>query len=535
MYKNFLLPTVFIFLFFSSFAQKEFKNQSVSIFKNGTAFFIKSGEVETENRSYTFQKDMPEALFGTLWFNSPDNSLKSVQSSKDTIFETKEVQNLVEKLKANIGKVVSVTYFTPGAEMSLANTSSGIIKHVAFDFVEIKGRTRWISIKTANILKISFEEFPGNHWNQEKLKQVIRVKFDSEKKKQPIEMMYLQQKLAWLPNYLVSLKDEKTAFLTLRATVMNDAEDIENTDINFVVGVPNFRFSSLGSPLMNTMPVLDFLSKLNRTVDGNQNQNYYQGLSNMMTAQIAFSPETYEEQIVMVPAGEDPMQLEGSAEEDLFFYKMENVSLIKGDRAFFDILKTEIPIEHIYKVNLRANDNNTYYASSKDEMEEERNVVLHTIKIFNEGNTPWTTGTAMVLNSTEGLPKPLSQDILKYTASKGDSYLTITASPNIKVTQTEIETSREDKVKRWSGTYYDLVKVESKVKIKNFKEKSIKMELKRKITGRLVSSDIPWDFSHQIRQQNSVNQVNNVKWELELKAGEEHELKYDYELYVRHY
>ena len=42
--------------------------QKIAIFKNGTGFYIKSGNITTQNNKYILTQ-IPNALFGTLWIN----------------------------------------------------------------------------------------------------------------------------------------------------------------------------------------------------------------------------------------------------------------------------------------------------------------------------------------------------------------------------------------------------------------------------------------------------------------------------------
>ena len=60
---------------FSQDVKQDFKTSSISIFKNGTAFFIKSGKVKTEDSAYRMTENIPPALFGTYWINSSAGEL----------------------------------------------------------------------------------------------------------------------------------------------------------------------------------------------------------------------------------------------------------------------------------------------------------------------------------------------------------------------------------------------------------------------------------------------------------------------------
>jgi hypothetical protein len=68
-------------------AQNDLKTESVSIFKDGNAFFTKQGNVKCENGTFTLKNnEIPKARFGTLWFNSATNSIESIFSHLDTIY-----------------------------------------------------------------------------------------------------------------------------------------------------------------------------------------------------------------------------------------------------------------------------------------------------------------------------------------------------------------------------------------------------------------------------------------------------------------
>ena len=58
---------------------------------------------------------------------------------------------------------------------------------------------------------------------------------------------------------MISLTDDKTAQITMQAVVMDDAEDLNNADVFFVVGVPNFVYSETPSPMSLQQNLLSFM------------------------------------------------------------------------------------------------------------------------------------------------------------------------------------------------------------------------------------------------------------------------------------
>ena len=72
---------------------------------------------------------------------------------------------------------------------------------------------------------------------------------DEADAKVPLGMAYLRQGITWVPEYTLRIVDDQTAELTLRGTVINEAEDLIHCDVHFVVGVPHFVHSDRLAPL----------------------------------------------------------------------------------------------------------------------------------------------------------------------------------------------------------------------------------------------------------------------------------------------
>ena len=63
-------------------------------------------------------------------------------------------------------------------------------------------------------------------------------------------MAYLRKGVTWIPEYTLRILDEDTAELTLRGTLVNEAEDIIHGDVHFVVGVPSFAHTDYLAPVV---------------------------------------------------------------------------------------------------------------------------------------------------------------------------------------------------------------------------------------------------------------------------------------------
>lgn len=509
--------------------QKDFKTSSISIFKNKSAFFIKSGTVETTDGTYRITENIPPALFGTYWMSSPNGELTSMSSYMDTVQTKKSAtaNSILDMLKANIGKDV-VLYFdqTGFARGTIATIQPNTLP--SQNIVTLQTSDRWLTLPVSNIKRVDFLEKPTQEFEleQQDVKPVLEVNFASNSNKQSLDLMYLAGGLSWTPLYLIELTNEQRARLTLRAEVVNDVENIEETDVHFVVGVPNFSFANRLSPLVQ-LAIPNFVNHLaTREVNA---------FSNTLTAQ-TFNYTTL---------NEDPFDLEetsasgleGSAEEDLYFYTLKNMTLRKGGRGHYPVFSADVNIEHIYECNLPQNTANPSFYRESFLFDPNPNKVFHSIKLQNNTTYPFTTGAAMVIKR-DGTTKPISQDRLNYTPVKGHSFVKLTEAPDVHIKQAEKATNREENARKVSRDrniyYYDLITVTGQIEVKNYKNKEIDLNIRRPIIGDLQQSSVKWLKEERINSNGDLNTITDVCWETSIAAEEELTITYSYQIYVPH-
>ncbi len=520
---------IFIFTILSSFTQTnkyesgKFKTKSISVFKNGTAFFLKESEFNINNNKNLLVeqpiKNM-QAIFGSVWFNSFDNKIKKIGTYTDTVKTTVSVENTYEILEANKGKTLNLTLYNYEkpitATISLLNN----------DILLLKTKTEWISTKVSNVKHIGFNEKPNTKHTKKEVKDLLSIDFEKSTKNQKVQLMYMQNGLIWTPNYYIRTGDNNKAYISLKANVMNDIEDIENTDLNFVVGVPSFSFSHVNSTFTSKQTVANFLNTLN-----NRNFNSYNNniTTNSITTQSMynFAPENrssgYE--------NNSELTGKGSSDEGLFFYNVNNVNLKKGERAFFDILETEVEYEQIYSVELSGNENiyNNYKRNYSNNENKTENPVWHSIRFKNNTKMPFTTGTAFIMKKNNNMYKPVSQNYLYYTPTGVMTTVKTTISPDISVVNNEKEISRKENAIK----YHDLITIEGEIVIENFKNKDVKIEVKKLITGELISSNTKNKSTSQLKTWNSINKQNDTRWDDKIKSNGKKTITYKYKIYVR--
>lgn len=496
------------------------QTQVVSTFKNGTGFFVKKMTVNAQDGSYMLTQ-IPQATFGTLWFDAPNNSFKSITAEIGDIKENQPVKSLEDLIRANQGKRANLKI--RGEEES----HTGLIEKVEGDLLIFKtDKGQWLSTSIGAIYIVQLIEKPNTELERTQSKRVIDMRFANKNANQTLEMMYLQKGISWVPSYLIDINAENKAKLILRSTLLNDAEDLKNATVNFVVGIPNFAYSYLTSPLSSTEGVMQFINTLN-------GQSNYSGQS-LSRADIT-SQSMSNMMIVDEDSGDDTslVPLEGQQVGDLYFYTAKDVNLPQGGRGFYDVLEADLEFEHLYKVTLNANSTYSVGYQNSYSFEQSRNLVIHSIRFKNTSKYPFTTGTAMVTETKDGIAQALSQDKLNYVPVGGTTKLKLTVAPNILVEDSEREISRESLSKQIDDYNYDLIQVEAKVKVHNYQDKEISLNICRNITGNTKKSNEEWEVKKLLSNKSGLNSSNDLEWEITIPAGKTKEIIYSYEIYVR--
>jgi hypothetical protein len=523
--------------------QPELKTSAVAAFKNGLAFVVKQGDLRLEAGVGNLTT-IPNATLGSLWIapNDAGTSLDEVVAHRDKVFEQQNLAALTDVLLANAGKVVTVVDhaqkeytgqivgFQP-AEKSNAegmNASGDRVvpqPHFTPEFLLLKSDGKLLALYFRNIERVVLPENPVLQQAQEGERKALRFKIKGATGHANLTMGYLEHGLGWTPSYLVSLQDDKTAQITMQAVLVNDAEDLKDTDFFFVVGVPNFAYANIPSPMALQQSLLDFMQAASRRdeMDGRY--------SNALMAQKAAGDMAFEPGAPSF--GSTTEALQGVQEEDLFLYSRKNVTLARGERATYNVFSETVNCQHIYEWNLEdqprvdgfgnpQNGNSGTDRSMKDN-------VWHSLRLKNTTKFPWTSAPTMVISGT----RPLSQDTVPYTPKSASSNLKLTIATDIRASHEENEVERQKEIQRRRNYNYDQVTVEGKLTIKNYKSKEVRLSVTDKVRG-TVESQTDEGKADKLAEAIAVdNPLTRMTWEVSLKPGEERVIKYRYKVWLR--
>jgi hypothetical protein len=535
--------------------ETELRTAAVAAFKNGLAFVVKQGDVRLEAGAGNLAP-VPNATLGSLWIapNDAGASLDEVVARRFKVLGPQNLTTLADVLLANAGKVVTIvdnsqkeytgeivgfrqveksgagatSLANPPGESSYLNTPPPSPPHVMPEFLLLKSDGKLLALYFHNVARVILPADPILQQTQEDERKALRLKVKGVTGHANLTMGYLEHGLGWTPSYLVSLQDDKTALITMQAVLVNDAEDLKDTDLFFVVGVPNFAYANVPSPMALQQSLLEFMQAASRRDDTNGRY------SNAITGQMAIGGAVDFETAAAPSLAATTEELQGAQDEDLFLYSRKNVTLARGERATYNVFSESVHYEHIYDWNLEDQPRvdgfgNPQNNSNSGLDRSTKNNIWHALRLKNTTKFPWTSAPTMVISGT----KPLSQDTVPYTPKNATSSLKLTVATDIRASHEENEVERQRDVQRRRSYNYDQVTVEGTLTIKNYKSKDVRLSITDRVRG-TVESQTDDGKTAKLAEAIAVdNPLSRLTWEVTLKAGEEKIIKYRYKVWLR--
>ena len=520
------------------------KTKSVVLFKNGLGYFQRQGTVNLNSGDWVQTPLTSKAVMGSFWVGTFDKNLeiKELVSSKEKLAKQTDSISMDEMLKANIGKlaviytgstsmtgyILSIPEDRKNQPTTFQDSRYGYSPYsynpnmgpqtFASNLVLLKDASdsnKIITLQKNQIFSITFPEGCNTQYNREEETPVMKIRLDGKSLESDIALSYLQKGIIWVPSYFLDLKDDTHGKLNMKAAVINEAEDLENTEINFAVGFPRFQFAEVITPLNLDQTIQQFINALNN-MDRGQGQVY--GASNVyMSQNISYDYDNRGNRAI--DFGYSANNLSGKNEEDLFFYNLKDVSLKQGERGEYPVFSTDVDLKHIYEWSVGE--------SIKTGSGEQKDVLWHSLRMTNKSKLPWTTGAVFV--SSNG--KPVAQSSLNYTPNEGKNNLKITVASDVMANSKLTELSRGNGV-NFGGTIYYPVTVKGTLTLHNFKAEPIDVEATKKISGKVIDAGKNGKITVKADILKAVNLDSQVVWNIHLNPGETQTWDYTYESYV---
>ena len=489
------------------------RTRSVAVFKNGLGFFMRQGEVQLRD-GWCVSRHIPPAAFGTLAIYSLDEkqAVDIVGSGPGEVVEfdghdaPKDLAVKRTRLQASKNLKVQLHYKYKGND----RTAAGRLVSVGPEFVVLESDSSSFAVPVEGVTKMQILELP------------LRIHVLNEEKEttdsSTLGMAYLRKGITWIPDYTLKVLDEENAELTLRGTLVNEAEDLIHTDVHLVVGVPHFVHTKYLAPIavgqvLRTIGAAVAAQAVPQQVTS-QIMNRAAIVSNAMVAPQFSRPEVVSRPVAdsggnLDKAMGDLPQMAGAAATDYTVYTKENLTLRRGEKAIITLFTRKIKYSHIYRW------------TPPDQMK-------HFLVLHNQTDTAWTTGPCLALSAE----RPLSEDLLKYTPKGAGGELPVTAAINI--AHEKVEREKERKLKAYSvhTTYYDLVTLEGEVRLRNYEKRPVDIVIANPVPGKPLEADARGKVAIDPTKLKLTQRAGTITWTVHLKPGEEKTLTYLYERYV---
>ena len=480
--------------------------QSVSVFKNGLGFFLRQGEVSLRD-GWCHAKRIPPAAFGTLAVYSlePDHLVDIVGAGPGEIveFDGNDAPDTTEARLTRLCSAknlnVQLTYDHKGQTRSAV----GKLVSVAADFAVLESNDHSFAVPVRTIEKMQILELP--------MRVHLQADDDKTPEKTELGMAYLRKGITWIPEYTVKILDDKTAEITLRGTLVNEAEDLINCDVNFIVGVPHFTHTDYMAPIAVGQAIRTMGSAL-APVNVRQ-QIVSNALFSNNTAQsgggVFLQPVNNSVDNLSQSLGNLP-SLGSTAGTDYTVYTKEGMTLRKGEKAIVTLFVKKINYSHIYRWN--TNDK-----------------LKHFLVLRNDTDTAWTTGPYLAISAD----RPLSEDLLKYTPKKGNCEIPVTQAINIAHAETRSEIDRKLKAHTpRNGYYIDLVTLQGEIKLRNFEKRTVDIVVTTTVPGRPVSATDEGAIRKDPTKLKLTDRQGTITWRITLEPAETKTITYKYDQYV---
>jgi len=517
--KKVIIPLIALCLGISSaFSQGGLKTTELNVFKNGTYFVVKEGDVQIENG--LSKVEIPKnPLLGTFWLTTTkDVSISKIVYMTDTLKTSRPARTMLDLIKANKDKRIRLSYRLD--EKNYAEVAGVMVAF--FDvssLIKLKiADGKYAYIPASDVRQLYVDETPSEILKNDSTAYLARLEFNKNTGPARLKMVYMQTGIQWIPSYNIKVLNDKELQLEMRALVENFAEVIKDADLTLTVGNPNYKYGMAIEPFVNP-----YLTNLGGVQSASPISYKFQ---NTMARSMTMTAEA----MPMDGADFQEYQVydtEGEKTNDLFMFKLGKVSIPKNSKAGFPVFSQKIPYKDTYKVSLNDNIN---YAGNRSIYNDPNSKfdVYHSLKLTNTSKNPLTTAPVFVMD--EAL-RPLAQDEIKYTAVGDVVTVNLSKSPDILVKNTEEEISREEKAKVIDKNTFNKITIKGTIVVQNLLEKTVTLNVDKTIAALITDVSDKGNIRKPPRYT-GLNPSTTAEWEIPMTAGEKKTLTYTYEVYV---
>jgi hypothetical protein len=571
--------------------------REITVFKDGHAFVAHEGEMPTDPEGNVVMDHLPSPVIGTFWPYAvePRARLSSVVAGQRRVAVDHTALNLRELLEANIGTETIITELgkdpyhatilavpaarsegdsrtlpPPMTNVSPGRWDGGAPPVPTSPREKIPEKGTIILLKTVEgskalpldrIQDVTFKRDHKAGSPHEEVRNLLTLKLDwgitKPASSARVGLFYLQKGVRWIPSYKVDLDGEGNALVKMQATLVNELADLEDVSINLVVGVPTFAFKDTMDP-MGLQHGIAQLSAYFQSENNHRNSPVAYQFSNAIMSQTARMGDYRPAMQGGDSGGAGPDIADSGQSEDLFVFRLEHVTLRRGERVVLPVAEFTLPYQDVFTVDLPFAPPPEMRGSFNSDQQRElarlfsAPKAMHKVRLTNNSNYPLTTAPALILRDG-GV---LAQGMMTYTARGASADLTITTALNIQAKKNEAEIKRTPNAVQENGNSYTRIDLNGEIRLTNHRSQAAELEVTRLVLGAidtaehkgkveklnafengdyLAADDYPywWGWYNWPYWWNQFNGVTRITWKVTMEPGQMINLEYQWHYFWR--
>jgi hypothetical protein len=496
-------------------AQNSLPVKKISIFKNNTAMVVKEGTAPvTAGKVYI---PIPgHTIYGTFFLGTPkDNPIKNMAIVNDTLKKKEKAIAVWQLIAGNVGKAATIS-FAPGQKADKSISGRILSYYLQTGLIQVKEDNGKVAcIHSTDLYEVEFSEESNNFYLADSIQRSLVFSPQNAGENIPLEEVYMQTGINWMPSYFLKLKDDKTARIEMKATIENFAEGLNDAETELIVGAPQMTNSGKPDPITYDYQTVEYAVPA-ATPYMYSNSNVMQTRGNYYAA---------DKDAASGAAFESAFSTEGEKNGDMYIYKIGKITIGKNSKAIYPIFAGNIEYKDKYEGTIYDKTNYAYKRAADNE--ETPFDVYHSIEIKNSASVPLTTAPITIINEKEQF---LAQDQLNYTPVGAPSTVRLSKAVDIIMKNAEEESTRTDHAKRVGGQVYSSIKLKGKITIENFQNKEVTVCATKEMSGKVsVASDNGKIIKS--KSEAGLNPYTKIKWDVKLAPNEKKTVTYEYEVF----
>ncbi len=440
--------------------------KSVAVFRDGFGYYVREGRVKLENGWATTDL-VPAAIKGTVRFYTLDKgeTIDQVVIGKENRLDFANADEIKRRLADKVG--LRLTVITNGGQRH-----EGELARILDDMLLLRIGEAFIGVPYGSIRSILLSGFP------------VRIKVNSSdpNKVVGIGVAYLQEGIRWEPSYILDIAGA-TGTLSLRGSMQNTTEALNNSEVYVVVGSPfvaNRGISDMLAPASVAAPAEAGVAAPTPTAPA-----------------AAASGSVSQAAVTQEEVGE------------LYYYRKPGLSLATSDVAMVSILSATVPVAPRFEWNADGEE------------------VNYLVSLTNRTGQPLTTGPVFVLENG----KAIGQEQVRYTPSGATTEIRLSRGIGLKVAKTEAEVKRLGAV-RVGRTDYIPVQIRGTLTITNHKNEAAAVKVTKTVRGRVDKLSDDGKVKNTQILNGEPNPINDLEWTVSIPAGATKTITYTFETYM---